>query len=124
MPEQYKVIIVGAGPGGLSAAARAQSNQLEYLLFEKGELVNTLYEDYQFGKFVQAFPATIPARCDLSFQAGSREEILEGWNTYANEHHMDLHKQEAVTAVARQDGLFEGKNPGATDPARKVILAI
>ena len=63
MAEQlYKIIIVGAGPGGLSAAARAQANQMEYLLFDKGELANTLYEDYQFGKFVQAFPATIPAR--------------------------------------------------------------
>ena len=81
MAEQiYKVIIVGAGPGGLSAAARAKENQLEYLIFDKGELGNTLYEDYQFGKFVQAFPSTIPARSDLSFQAGSREEIL-GRNT-------------------------------------------
>lgn len=84
----YKVIVVGAGPGGLSAAARAQANQMEYLLLDKGELANTLYEDYQFGKFVQAFPSTIPARSDLSFQAGSREEILEGWNTYTNEHHL------------------------------------
>ena len=41
--------------------------KLEYLLFDKGELANTLYEDYQFGKFVQAFPSTIPARSDLSF---------------------------------------------------------
>ena len=120
----YKVIIVGAGPGGLSAAARAQANQMEYLLFDKGELANTLYEDYQFGKFVQAFPSTIPARSDLSFQAGSREEILEGWNTYANEHHLDLHKQEAVTAVTRQDGSFEVKTAVATYRASNVILAI
>src|SRR6266436_3672298 len=125
MAEQiYKVIVVGAGPGGLSAAARAQANQLEYLLFDKGELANTLYEDYQFGKFVQAFPSTIPARSDLSFQAGSREEILEGWNTYATEHRMDLHKQEAVTAVTRQARFFEVKTVGATYRASNVILAI
>src|SRR5438132_4914721 len=120
----YKVIIVGAGPGGLSAAARAQANHMEYLLLDKGELANTLYEDYQFGKFVQAFPATIPARSDLSFQAGSREEILEGWNTYTTEHHLELHKQEAVTAVTRQDGCFEVKAAAATYRASNVILAI
>ena len=59
MPEQvYKVIIIGAGPAGLSAAARAQANQLDYLLLEKGELVNTFYEEYAYGKFVQDFPST------------------------------------------------------------------
>src|SRR5262249_57057464 len=119
----YKVIIVGAGPGGLSAAARAQANQMEYLLFDKGELANTLYEDYQFGKFVQAFPSTIPARSDLSFQAGSREEILEGWNTYANEHHLDLHKQEAVTAATQQDGRFQVRTAAAACRATTLISA-
>src|SRR5262249_38068913 len=113
--EVYKVLIVGAGPGGLSAAARAKENQLDYLIFDKGELGNTLYEDYQFGKFVQAFPSTIPARSDLTFQAGTREEILEGWNTYANEHHLDVHKREAVTAVTQQDGCLQGKTPKTTD---------
>lgn len=125
MPEQaHKVIVIGAGPAGLSAAARAQTNQVDYLLFDKGELGNTLYEDYQYGKFVQAFPATIPARSDLSFQAGSREEILEGWNAYANEHHMNLHKQEAVTAVTRQDGSFAVQTPAATYYANNVVIAI
>jgi len=124
MPEQYKVIIVGAGPGGLSAAARAQANQLEYLLLEKGELVNTLYEEYQYGKFVQDFPSTIPARSDLSFHAGSREEILEWWNTYANEQHLDVHLQEQVTAVTKHDGYFEVHTAAAVYQATNVILAI
>src|SRR5262245_65530493 len=124
MAGQYKGIIVGAGPGRLSAAARAQANQLEYLLLEKGELVNTLYKDYQYGKFVQAFPSTIPARSDLSFQAGSREEILEWWNTYANEHHLNLHKQEGVTAVTRQGDSFEVRTAAAAYRASNVIIAI
>src|SRR5882724_4914315 len=106
MPEQYKVIIVGAGPGGLSAAARAQAHQLEHLLLEKGELANTLYEEYQYGKFVQDFPSTVPARSELIFHAGSREEILEWWNTYANQYHLNAHLQEQVTAVTKQDGYF------------------
>jgi thioredoxin reductase len=38
----YTVIIVRAGPGGLSAAARVHANHLDYLLFDKEELGNTL----------------------------------------------------------------------------------
>src|SRR5712692_4673480 len=125
MPEQiYQVIIVGAGPGGLRAAARGQANQIDHLLIDKGELGNTLYEDYQYGKFVQAFPSTIPVRSDLFFQAGSREEILAGWNTYTNEHHLNVHKQEYVTAVTQQDGSFEVRTAAAAYRASNVIIAI
>ena len=38
----YTVIIVGAGPGGLSAAAQAHANHVDDLLFDKEALGNTL----------------------------------------------------------------------------------
>lgn len=38
----YTVIIVRAGPGGLSAAARVHANHVDDLLFDKEELGNTL----------------------------------------------------------------------------------
>jgi len=38
----YTVISVGAGPGGLSAAAQAHANHVDYLLFDKEELGHTL----------------------------------------------------------------------------------
>ncbi len=125
MPEQvYKVIIIGAGPAGLSAAARAQANQLEYLLLEKGELVNTVYEEYSYGKAVQDFPSTIPTRSDLSFQVGSREEILTGWNTYVREQQLNVHWKEQVIAVTKPDGYFAVHTSVAVYKATNVILAI
>ena len=38
----YTVIIVRAGPGGLSAAARVHANHVDYLLVDEEELGNTL----------------------------------------------------------------------------------
>ena len=37
------VIIIGAGPIGLACGIAAQKRQLDYLILEKGVLVNSLY---------------------------------------------------------------------------------
>ena len=37
------VIIIGAGPSGLSAAIAAKQRDLDYLVLEQGVLVNSIY---------------------------------------------------------------------------------
>src|SRR5438552_14492951 len=81
----YDVIIVGAGPAGLSAAAHAHVCGMHYLLLEQRRLANTLDYYYQRGKFVMALPAMIPLRSDMPFKAGSREEVLRTWKRWALE---------------------------------------
>ena len=41
MADQYDVIIIGAGPGGYTAAARAAGFGMNVALIEKGELGGT-----------------------------------------------------------------------------------
>jgi thioredoxin reductase (NADPH) len=41
--ENFKVIIIGAGPIGLACALEAKKAKLDYLVVEKGTLVNSLY---------------------------------------------------------------------------------
>ncbi|MEM6964740.1 MAG: YpdA family putative bacillithiol disulfide reductase [Bacteroidota bacterium] len=43
MKECYDVIIVGAGPIGMTCAIEAQRRGLQYLVIEKGVLVNSIY---------------------------------------------------------------------------------
>lgn len=43
MQNYYDLIIVGAGPVGMACAIEAERNQLNYLVIEKGTLVNSLY---------------------------------------------------------------------------------
>ncbi|NEU08270.1 YpdA family putative bacillithiol disulfide reductase [Flavihumibacter sp. R14] len=43
MPEVFDVIIIGAGPIGLTCGIEAQKKGLTYLIVEKGCLVNSLY---------------------------------------------------------------------------------
>ena len=74
----FDLIVVGAGPAGLSAACHAQRNGMKVLVLEKGEVANTIF-DYQKGKHVMAEPPVLPLRSDLPFAAGTREDVLENW---------------------------------------------
>jgi len=40
----YDLIIIGAGPSGLACAIEAEKNDLNYLILEKGVLVNSIYD--------------------------------------------------------------------------------
>jgi CRP-like cAMP-binding protein/Fe-S-cluster-containing hydrogenase component 2/thioredoxin reductase len=79
--EQVKIAIIGSGPGGLSAAARAAEQGVSHLLLEASpQLSNTIFR-YQKGKHVMAEPDALPLRSPLKFEAGTREKILGEWDS-------------------------------------------
>lgn len=122
--ERYDVIIVGAGPAGLSAAGHAQANHLKYLVLEKGSIANTIGYYYQYGKYVMSLPALIPLRSDLPFEAGSREEILDIWLSYAAQHELQIRTDDAVSEIIKQNEQFTVTTSQAVYEADKVVLAI
>ena len=75
MSDIFEIAIVGSGPGGISAAARAAELKVSHVLLEAApHLSNTIYR-YQKGKHVMAEPEALPLRSPLTFSAGSRESI-------------------------------------------------
>ena len=121
----YDVIIVGAGPAGLSAAAHAHLCGLSYLLLEQRRLANTLDYYYPRGKFVMTLPALIPLRSDLPFAAGSGEEVLRIWKTRALESQL-RHSHESVQKITKKppEGLFAVETAQHVYTATHVVLAI
>lgn len=80
MAEKFRVVIVGSGPAGMSAAGRAAQLKLKHVLLEKTDhLSDTIYK-YQKGKHVMATPSQLVLRSDMDFDAGKREAILETWD--------------------------------------------
>src|SRR4051812_49900167 len=79
----YRIAIVGSGPAGLSAAARAAALGIPHVLLEKADhLSDTIYK-YQKGKHVMATPSQLVLRSDMPFDAGKREAVLAGWDERA-----------------------------------------
>ena len=120
-----KVAIVGSGPAGLSAAARAAALGLSHVLIEKtGHLSDTIYK-YQKGKHVMATPSNLVLRSDLDFDAGKREAILETWDRQIAAGKINVLLDAEVTAIAGEKGDFtielKGREPVH---AEAVVLAI
>ena len=125
MPDRFKVAIVGSGPAGLSAAARAAQLGMSHVLLEKTDhLSDTIYK-YQKGKHVMATPSNLVLRSDLDFEAGKRETILGIWDEQIGGHSVNVMYNAEVSAITGAKGDFRItlKN-GQTVEAEAVVLAI
>ncbi len=125
MGERYLIAIVGSGPAGISAAARAARLGLSHILLEKTDhYADTIYK-YQKGKFIMATPDVLPLRSDLEFSAGLREAILGKWDEQLSAHKVNTRYKAEVTRITGQKGAFvltiNGKD---TIEADNVILSI
>ena len=125
MAERFKIAIVGSGPGGLSAAARAAERGESHVLLEAEEhLSNTIYR-YQKGKFVMDEPGILPLRSPVPFKAGSRETILGGWDEAAKNLKINVRYKHEVSAVRKTEAGFDIKcGNGQTIQADFIVFGI
>jgi len=125
MAERFKIAIVGSGPGGISAAARAAERGESHVLLEaEDHLSNTIYR-YQKGKFVMDEPGILPLRSPVPFKAGSRETILGGWDESAKNLKINVRYKHEVSSIKKTETGFDLKcGNGQTVQADFVVLGI
>jgi CRP-like cAMP-binding protein/Fe-S-cluster-containing hydrogenase component 2/thioredoxin reductase len=121
----FRIAIVGSGPAGLSAAARAAQLGIAHVLLEKTDhLSDTIYK-YQKGKHVMATPSQLVLRSDMNFEAGKRESVLGTWDRMAAEHRINVMLNAEVRSITGERGNFILKmTSGESIAAEHVILAI
>src|SRR6185312_5024204 len=105
----YQIAIIGAGPAGLSAAARAADRDCKakrstpsYVLLEGFTAHAKTIQRYQKGKHVMAEPGFLDLRSDLEFGAGSREVILDTWAQDSARLQINVRYGAEVKAIAGQ----------------------
>ena len=132
MGQKYKIAIVGAGPAGLSAAARAaeidtkaKRSTPSYILLEGSSAHAKTIQRYQKGKHVMAEPGYLDLRSDLRFAAGKRELILNNWKEDYSRLRLNIRFDAPVQKITGKlgDFLVETGNR-ETISAETLVLAI
>ncbi len=134
--QHYSIIIIGGGPIGIACALEAKKKGLDYLILEKGTLVNSLYhypvnmtffstsERLEIGNvpFVSNHPKP------------TRNEALEYYRRVVQDNKINIHLFEEVKEVRKISGdeedrlVYEvittkGQTSSATYTANNIIIA-
>lgn len=118
------VLIVGAGPAGISASLRAIQNKLTYITIERDAIGGTVAK-YPRQKLVMTSPVEFPIYGKFSKLELSKENLLEFWNTVMKRADFRVNTGEAVENVQRgEDGVFAVTTSKGQHRARAVVLAL
>jgi len=125
MSKHYNIIIIGAGPSGLSAATRAAEQGVDYLLLEASAAAANTIRHYQRRKLVMAEPRGLPLRSPLPFSASLRETVLENWEKIIIDHKINIRYEAKVSGISRTAKYLKVElEDGEKFTANHVILAI
>ena len=94
----HDLIIIGAGPAGLSAALAAQAADLSYVVLEQ-QTVAASVNSFPRGKLVFDQPLELPLIGDLWLQEATKEELMGQWLRIVRRHDLQIREHTRVTAV-------------------------
>jgi putative YpdA family bacillithiol system oxidoreductase len=105
MTNSFDLIIIGAGPAGLSAAEAANREGLTYLVIEQGTIADTIRQ-YPVGRTMFSTPNEVemhegtlkPVR-----EKPTREELLSHYIHFVLDHDLRVNTAEEVVDVAGND---------------------
>ncbi len=123
--KQIDVIIVGGGPIGIACGLEAKKKGLEYLIIEKGCIVNSLYN---YPMTMQFFSSSEKLEIDeipfISKEAKpKRDEALEYYRRIVTTNKLKINLFEKVEHISRDQDKFTVISNKATYKAGSVVIA-
>ena len=97
------LLIIGAGPAGLSAADAAAREDLKYLVVEKGTIANTIRQ-YPVGRTLFSTPNELEMRAGTLHpvrEKPTREELLSHYIHFVLDHDLQINMDEEVIGLER-----------------------
>ncbi|HEY1471267.1 MAG TPA: NAD(P)-binding domain-containing protein [Candidatus Acidoferrum sp.] len=123
-PDVHDVLIVGAGPAGLTASLRAIEKKIKYITIEESEIGGTVAK-YPRQKLVMTSPVEFPLYGKFKKTELPKENLIEFWLKVMKRADFKCRTSEKVENIAKDsDGIFTATTAKGQYRARYVVLAL
>ena len=120
----YDLIIVGAGPAGISATLAAKKHGLNFLTLEQDTLGGTVFT-FPRAKVVMTAPMDLPLFGKVKLFDTSKAELLGLWNEALSKNDITIREKTKVEEILPENGHFKVTTlNGEALLAKHVLLAI
>ena len=121
----YDLIVIGAGPIGLACGIEAQKKDLDYLIFDKGCLVNSLYRyPMNMTFFSTSDKLEIGGVPFISHNSKpTRSEALEYYRRVTSHWSLNVRLYEKIISVNNIKGLFNLQTPRNNYKSKNIIVS-
>ena len=124
LSDVYDVLIVGAGPAGISASLRAIEHKLNYITIERDEIGGTVAK-YPRQKLVMTSPVQFPMYGKFKKTELSKENLLAFWDMILNRSDFNVCTGAKVENIKKaEDGIFTVETATNSYRTHAVVLAL
>lgn len=117
----YDLLIVGAGPAGISASLNAKKHGLRALLVEQDTLGGTVFT-FPRSKIVMTSSMELPLYGKIKLFETSKTELLNLWNEALGKNQILVKENTKVEGILAKDGFFLTETVAGDSIASKYVL--
>jgi len=119
----FDVIIIGAGPAGISATLRCAELGLKYKTVEQDTIGGTVYS-FPRSKIVMTAPMELPLHGKVKFVETSKDQLITLWTDVISNNNIKIDENERVETITKDGDQFKVTTVKGSYTSSAVILAI
>jgi thioredoxin reductase/Pyruvate/2-oxoacid:ferredoxin oxidoreductase delta subunit len=120
----YDLIIIGAGPAGISGSLTARKHNLKFLLLEQETLGGTVFS-FPRKKIVMTSPMDLPLYGKVKLFETTKTELLDLWQSVLEKNKINVTENSKVDSIVQEENQFRIKTAnGESYSSATVLIAI
>ncbi|VAW77566.1 Thioredoxin reductase [hydrothermal vent metagenome] len=117
------VLIVGAGPAGITASLGAMESKLKSVTIEQESFGGTV-SHFPRGKLVMTAPVKLPIVGNSPFTETTKEKLLEYWEDIKDKTGLDIQYLERLEGIEPEDDFYRVTSSKNSYLTRTILLAL